>query len=75
MNLNTFLRRLKALGYVIVLWHIDDVKAVRPDLTEDQCREVLSACEQTHNAEVSLLRDILRIHADELFPEPEEPVT
>ena len=35
---------------ITITWHIDDVKSIAPDLTDDQCREVLQAVERKHDA-------------------------
>lgn len=40
---------LEAHGYIGNLWHIDDVKVARPDLTTDQCLQVLKQCESHHD--------------------------
>ena len=59
-------------GYIAIFWHIDDVKEVRPDLTDEQCFEVLQQCDDEHDALVGLDLDLVRIHASELFPETDE---
>ena len=53
---------------IIILWHIDDVREIRPDLTGDQCREVLRQCEDRHDCEIGINWDVLRIVAGDLFP-------
>ena len=63
---------LEAHGYIGNLWHIDDVKVVRPDLTTDQCLQVLKQCESHHDACIGINWDVLTFHADELFPEGDE---
>lgn len=50
-------------------WHIDDVKEVRPELTDDQCREVLRTAKRRHDATIGINWDVLTIWARELFPE------
>ena len=52
-----------------VRWSVDDVMTVRPDLTEEQAMEVLLDAENYHDAEIGINWDVLRIRADELFPE------
>ena len=64
--------RLEAQGYLVILWHIDDVKEVRPDLTDDQCKDVLQECRRRHDAGIGITWDVLRYHADDLFPAPQE---
>jgi hypothetical protein len=55
--------------YLLTIWHIDDVRAIRPDLSDGQCREVLEQADHRHDAEIGINWDVLRIWADELFPE------
>ena len=57
---------------IAILWHIDDVREVRPDLNDTQCREVLRRCEQQHNAEIGINWDVIHIVAEECFPETGE---
>jgi len=40
-----------------------------PDLTDPQCIEVLKRCEDRHDAEIGINWEVIRIHADDLFPE------
>lgn len=47
-------------------WHIDDVKCVREDLTDEQCYEVLKRFEQR---DMSYEFEILEYIAAELYPE------
>ncbi len=54
---------------IAVLWHISDVRAVRPDLTNDQCWEVLQNAKQHHDATVGISWETLTITAEVLFPE------
>jgi hypothetical protein len=61
---------LAELGYhCVILWHIDDVKGLRPDLTDEQCVEVLMQCRDRHDATIGVNWDVIRFHADDLFPE------
>ena len=63
---------LASRGWVASLWHTDDVKNVRPDLTDEQSMQVLERCIDKHDAEIGISWDVIRCHADMLFPEPEE---
>jgi hypothetical protein len=58
-------------GRVAILWDIDDVKSVRPDLTDDQCMEVLDRCDNKHDANFGINWLVIEIHADYLFPAKE----
>jgi hypothetical protein len=60
---------LEAHGYLVSFWHVDDVKGLRPDLTDKQCRKVLQHAGRKLDAEIGINWDVLRCHADELFPE------
>lgn len=57
---------------IAIVWCIDDVLDVRPDLTEDQAGEVLSRVEDIHDCNLGVTWDTLRIVADDMFEEPEE---
>ncbi len=57
---------------IAVIWGIDDVQAVRPDLTDDQAWEVLQAVDRRHDAEHGICWDTLTCIAEDLFgPAPE----
>ncbi len=53
---------------IAIVWHIDDVKEVRPDLTDEQCRAVLRQADERHDATIGINWEVLEIHADDLFP-------
>ena len=52
---------------ITIEWHIDDVKEVRPDLTDEQAREVLWHAKHHHDAEQGINWEVLEVHADFLF--------
>lgn len=52
-----------------VLWQIDDVLSIRPDLTEEQAWEVLRAVRGNHDANIGVNWDVLHFHVADLFPE------
>lgn len=52
---------------IAIVWSTDDVREVRPDLTDDQCWEVLKTAEQQHDAMIGLCWDTLTYIADDLF--------
>jgi hypothetical protein len=66
--------QLEKHGYIATLWHIDDVKGVRPDLTDEQAWEVLEQCDRRHDAEIGITWQVIEIHAADLFPEPREHI-
>lgn len=55
---------------ISLVWCIDDVQEVRPDLSDDQAAAVLALADKRHDANEGINWDVLRIHADTLFPEP-----
>lgn len=55
-----------------IVWQIDDVLSIRPDLTEEQAGEVLGRVEDIHDASIGVSWDTLECCADDLFPEEDE---
>lgn len=62
----------KQISSIAVKWCVEDVQSIRPDLTDEQAGAVLQAADRCHNAEVGINWDVLRFHADDLFPEDEQ---
>ena len=60
---------------IAIIWNIEDVQEVRPDLTDEQALEVLLMAKDKHDAEIGINWDVLRIWADKLFPERTENAT
>jgi hypothetical protein len=61
---------------IAAIWSIEDVQEVRPDLTEEQCWEVLQHVRHDHDATIGINWDVLSCHADMLFgcaPEEANP--
>jgi hypothetical protein len=52
---------------VAVIWSIEDVQIVRPELTCEQCWEVLQCCEHDHSADAGINWDFIEHVADKLF--------
>jgi hypothetical protein len=55
---------LAAQRKIAVIWCIEDVQSLRPDLTDDQCWEVLQQADRRHDAEVGINWEVLSCHAD-----------
>ena len=55
---------------IAAIWCIKDLKAVRPDLTDDQAWEVLEQVGHKHDAEYGINWTTLEVTAADLFPEP-----
>lgn len=53
---------------VAIIWTIDDVKSVRPDLDDEQCYAVLQEYQQGYDCNANGDWDALETHAEELFP-------
>lgn len=48
-----------------VSWHIDDIKSIRPEFTDEECREVLRIAKKNHDASIGINWDVLEIWASE----------
>jgi len=57
---------------IAVVWHIEDVLEVRPDLNRNQAWQVLRSVKQNHDANVGINWEVLSTHAEMLFAEREE---
>lgn len=59
---------------IALIWNIEDVQEIRPDLTANQCWQVLKDAARRHHPTIGLNWDVLSGHADMLFgaPEPDE---
>lgn len=55
-----------------IVWQVDDVLSVRPDLTEEQAAEVLGRVEDIHDASIGVSWYTLECCAEDLFPEDGE---
>jgi len=54
---------------IAIVWSIEDVQEVRPDLTEDQCWQVLQFAKRGHDAECGINWETLEYVACALFGE------
>ena len=69
-ELTELLHRRRQIAHV---WGVDDMIAVRPDLSDDQAWAVLREVEATLDAEVGVTWRVLQVTADELFgPAPDD---
>ena len=53
---------------IAITWHVDDVKHIRPDLTDDQAMDVLYEVKDHHDAEWGVTWTTLSTVAEILFP-------
>jgi hypothetical protein len=58
---------------ISAIWSIEDVKCVRPHLTDDQAWEVLERVGHKHDAEWGITWTTLQDVADDLFPKSDDP--
>lgn len=58
-------------NWIFSAWHVDDIREQRPDLTDDQCREVLHNLERNHDANLGINWEVIDSVAGMLYPEPE----
>jgi hypothetical protein len=56
---------------IALIWCIQDVLAVRPDLSAEQAWDVLQAAERRHDATIGINWDVLACHAWLLYGEAE----
>lgn|GEM_PF-6445961 len=57
---------------ISLVWSIDDVRSFRPDLTDDELMAVLERVKSRHDMEMGVSWTTVEIHADELYPKPED---
>lgn len=55
-------------GYIAAIWSIEDVLTLRPDLTHEQCWQVLDKCQREQDAGIGINWHVIEDAADELFP-------
>ena len=53
---------------IAIIWSIEDVKEVRPDLNDEECMDVLSYVHKKHDATIGVSWETLEIHSAYLFP-------
>jgi hypothetical protein len=53
---------------IAVIWSIDDVQIIRPDLTDQQASDVLIYLKKNHDANEGINWDTIETVADILFP-------
>ena len=71
VDINRFVRQLLAKHrQIAAIWCIEDVKGIRPHLTDDQAWEVLQQVGDIHDAEYGITWTTLETVADDLFPMP-----
>lgn len=61
---------LAGRGQVAIVWSIEDVRAMRPDLKDWQAWDVLEECRQNFDREIGINALLIETVADALFPAP-----
>jgi len=56
--------------WIDIRWCVDDVKTVMPELSDEQCIEVLDFVKKNHSAEIGINWDVLTAACDFLFGNP-----
>jgi hypothetical protein len=57
---------------ISINWHIEDVKSIAEDLTDEECRRVLYIAEREHDATIGINWDVLEMWADHVRSERED---
>jgi hypothetical protein len=57
---------------IAIIWDIDDVQSLRPDLDDNEAMQVLSAVDDKHDANIGINWDVIQFWADDLYPQDEE---
>lgn len=65
-ELRSRISMLSSSDWLASFWSIEDVKEVAPDLSDDECRDVLERVESNHDAEIGINWDVLRFHAEQV---------
>ena len=55
-------------NYISILWFVEDVQEVRPDLDDEQAYEVLLCVKANHDATLGINWDVLAITAEWAYP-------
>ena len=72
VDINDHVRQLLAKQHSIAaIWCTDDVREMRPHLTEEQAWEVLQEVDDRHDAEWGICWTTLEVTADDLYPQPD----
>lgn len=53
---------------ISLVWHVLDVREIRPDLTDEECMHVLEMVKGKHDCSVGVSWQTLEIWAEELYP-------
>jgi len=65
---------LESQKQIAVIWSIEDVREIRPDLNENQAWKVLKKCEESHDANEGITWITLEATASILYSEEIERI-
>lgn len=54
---------------IAIVWHIEDVQSIRPNLTDEQASFVLQRLKKNHDANIGISWETIGVVAEILFPE------
>jgi hypothetical protein len=60
-----------ATNSIAIVWCVDDVKSLRPDLIDEECMEVLNYAARHHDTSLGISWDTLECIAADWFPKKE----
>lgn len=66
------MRRAADPKEIAIVWNVDDVKRVRPQLNDEQAWAVLESVAEHHDGEAGISWATLEEHADSLFADGKE---
>lgn len=69
--MDSAVNRFDPARQIAILWSIDDVQAIRRDLTDEQALHVLQKADKKMDAAVGINWDVLEYWADTLYPNPD----
>ena len=53
---------------IAIVWSIEDVKEIRPDLDDEACMDVLGYVQNKHDPTIGVSWETLKINSEYLFP-------
>ena len=53
---------------IFVCWNTEDVRQLRPDLTDADCRKILHAVKDSHDATLGISWDVIESISYDMYP-------
>ena len=57
---------------IAIIWDVEDVQMLRPDLDDYQAMTVLDAVQNEHDANIGVNWDLIQFWIDNIYPQNEE---